>query len=540
MIGVSLPLNWLCGAPHALGDVSEVLNELKSRGVKSVELRAVLPSHVPAEIARVAELLWDRGYSITIHGTPRSLTTAVRDVFEPLTDLFAHLRQDGVTITVHPIEGDNVAMLHVLADHATRNGYPVTFALENNRLLPDKTEGDSTALVLDIVKQVNTPNVGICFDMGHYMYYLKKNHPDHPDRLPPKEFFKYVVHTHIHALRDLKTHFPLDTHELPLRSLLESAYYNYFGVYNIELDFPRFSEMRHARDALFGSVDALQRAMPFCARLYDDIRDHFDERLSHALTVFNDTRQGTRFSLIHSSSYLFCTNGFRWAMDVSFRNAYHLARTPCRIAELFSNLELMIISHSHSDHFEERTIRLLAQKNMKWIIPDFLFDQALSYGIPRKHILIARPHEPICIGGLTVIPFPGRHFRPITGKGIEEYGYYITADGAPSLAFPVDVRDFSLDGLPNLPLADYCFANIWLGDKNGNAADYSDRLEAYARFMLRFSDRNILFSHLYENGRRYEDMWRDEHATLISETVHTISPHTRTLTPSPGEIMDLT
>lgn len=539
MIGVSLPLDWLCGAPHDLGSIPEVLDELKTRGVGSVELRAVLPNHAPADIARAADLLWDRGFSVTVHGTPRSRETAVRDVFAPLTDFFARNRQNRVTITVHPIVGDNVAMLRELSDHAVRNGYPVTFALENNRLLPDKTEGDSTALVLDIVEQVNLPNVGICFDMGHYMYYLKKNCPDHLDRLPPKAFFKHVVHTHIHALRDKKTHFPLDTHDLPLSHLLEAVHYVYFGVYNIELDFPRFSDTRQPRAALFGSVDTLKAAMPFCARLYDDIRKNFDDRLLHALTVFDDARQGTRFSLIHSSSYLFCTGGFRWAMDVSFRNAYTLASTPHRIAELFRGLDLMIISHGHDDHFEERTVRLLAQNNMQWIIPDFLLEQALAWGIPREHILVARPNEPIRVGTLTVTPFPGRHLRPITGKGAAEYGYHITADGAPSMAFPVDVRDFSLDGLPDLPPADYCFANVWLGDKNGTAADYSDRLETYARFMLRFSDRNILFSHLYENGRRYEDMWRTEHAELLAETIRAISPDTQTVIPKPGEIIDL-
>ena len=41
MIGVSLPLDWLCGTPHSLGDTEQALTELKTRGVSSVELRTV-------------------------------------------------------------------------------------------------------------------------------------------------------------------------------------------------------------------------------------------------------------------------------------------------------------------------------------------------------------------------------------------------------------------------------------------------------------------------------------------------------------------
>jgi len=103
----------------------------------------------------------------------------------------------------------------------------------------------------------------------------------------------------------------------------------------------------------------------------------------------------------------------------------------------------------------------------------------------------------------------------------------------------VDTRDFSLEGLPQLPQADYCFANVWLGDHNGFAEDYGDRLEIFSKFMLHFSNKNILFAHLYENGRKSEDMWRNEHAELLAKTIVGISPQTKTILPRPGEIISL-
>lgn len=539
MIGVSLPLPWLCGAPHALGDVPAVLTALRERGVSSVELRSVAPHTPRTDVDRVATLLWAHGFSLTVHSSVRACETAVEDVFSPLTDLLAHLLQPRLTLVLHPIAGDNVAMLHALAAHAAQHAYPITFALENNRLLPDHTEGDSTAAVLRIVEQTALPCVGICFDVGHHWYFCKRHHTDAPCPPLPSAFLRRVVHTHIHALDGLRTHFPLDSHEQPPRQWLDALSYGYFGVYNIELDFPRFSDIRDAREALFGSVETLRLDLPFCARLYHGIRTQFDERMMYALRVLEDTRPGTRFSLIHATSYLFNTGGFRWAMDVSLRTAYSLAQTPHRIAELLAPLELMIITHDHADHFEERTVRALAANRLRWVVPDFLVDKAVTWGIPRERILTAVCGRALRIGPLTVLPFAGRHIRPTTGKGIAACGYHIRTDEGLSLAFPADVRDFSLTDLPDLPPADYCFAHVWLGDREETAAEQARRREPFARFMLRFSQSHLLFTHLYENGRRYEDMWRHEHAEQLADMVHRLSPHTATTIPEAGETMAL-
>ncbi len=539
MIGVSLPLDWLCGAPHALGNVGEVLDELQKRGVRCVELRTVRATSSADAVAAAATMLWERGFEITVHSSPVSARSAVSDVFAPLQALLSRLSQKRLMITLHPLAEDNALMLSLLADHAEKNHAPICFALENNRLMPDQTEGDSAAMVLSVVEEVDRPNVGICFDMGHYMYHMLQHHPEDREQLPGKRFLKRVIHTHIHALNGEKTHFPLHSCELPLAQMLAWLSFRYFGVYNVELDFDRIKEEFDLKDALYGSVDALNAAMPPCARLYADLRAQFDQRFCHALTMYDTPDSGTRFALLQSSSFLFQTNGFRWAMDIAFRNAYELSETPRRAAELLRDLDLMVISHGHEDHFEERTVRALASNELLWLIPDFLVEQALSYGVRKEKMIIARPDETIGIGPLVIRPFLGRHFRPVTGKGTAEYGYHISAEGAPSMVFPVDTRDFSLEGLPELPPADYCFANVWLGDKNGFARDYGDLLDDFSSFMLHFSDRNILFAHLYESNRRNEDMWRDEHAELIARNIHRISPQTNTLLPKPGEIFYL-
>ena len=173
MIGASLPYEWLATGEGLLGDREGLLNALKKSGVESIELRTVLLRHDPAEVLRVAEMLWAKDLQITVHAKAHKRETAISEVFDPLSLVLQNLRQENLTVVIHPIKGDNAAMLAELADYRDAHGYPVTIALENNRLLPDKSEGDSARLVLDAVTAADRVGVGICFDMGHYCYYRK-------------------------------------------------------------------------------------------------------------------------------------------------------------------------------------------------------------------------------------------------------------------------------------------------------------------------------------------------------------------------------
>ena len=206
MIGTSLSYRNLLNTEDPLLSADVILPKLWERGVRSIELRAVPIGGAPEDALRVANILWDYGFQITVHSSCKTLANAVSEVFDPLRALLGQMRQRELIITIHPIAGDNVGMLTSLSDHIIEKGYPVRIALENNRKMPDKTEGDSAALVLDAVKRVNRENVGICFDMGHYAWYAAK-FTDSPNTLPPKEFLSRVIHTHMHAYAEGNTHF---------------------------------------------------------------------------------------------------------------------------------------------------------------------------------------------------------------------------------------------------------------------------------------------------------------------------------------------
>lgn len=540
MIGVSLSSKYLTTGKGMEEAPEILLRRLYRLGVRSVEIRDAKPSADPVQVHRAAELLWNEGFNVTVHCRVFAFDSGVDDVFRPISLVLKHLRQEKLTVTIHPIVGDNIELLCMLSDYAQKNGMPVIIALENNRLLPDGKEGDSTALVLEAVKGADRKNVGICFDMGHYRYFLKRNHPDKLDMLPSEEFFKRVVHTHIHALNGLNTHFPLDQFDLPLQRILLEQTVGYYGVLNIELSFPRYADIRQPVDSLVGSVKTLKAALPERALIYDELRNSYDRKFYDALSVFNGKEKGTKMALTQCASYLFNTNGLAWAMDFAFLGVlWKLTKTPYYAHALLKDLKLIVVTHKHSDHFEKRTVKSLSKnEGLTWIIPDFLVDCALEYGISKEKIIVARQGEVIHFDCLNILPFKGRHTRKEEKVEYPSFGYYVTAEGAPSMVFPGDVRDYSADDIPDSLRADYCFAHIWLGD-GGEFDEQFPMSEEFSRYMLRFSDKNILLSHLYNSMRKLGYMWTVRHASAVSCKIKELSPKTNVYVPRVGQVLTL-
>ena len=116
---------------------------------------------------------------------------------------------------------------------------------------------------------------------------------------------------------------------------------------------------------------------------------------------------------------------------------------------------------------------------------------------------------------------------------MREYGWRITAEGEPSMIFPVDVRDYRIRTMPRVAPADICFGHVWFGDNN--LENTTAACEAEAEFLLRMSTGTIVLAHLYENGRTVEQMWRREHAEQLAEAIRRRSPDTQVLIPAMGE-----
>ena len=502
MIGISLPLT-------QLAYIAETLPALYEAGARQIELQ-----YVERDVSRLApslRLVREAGFAVMLHvGIP-----VTEELLQSLVRAIEGMEQESIPLILSadvPLDTD---MVDALTDAARENMLPLIPVLE--------CRGKSD--LLELMNACGLRNLGICLD-------LRNGQEEYARALASDKRIK----DRLVCVRVEDADALIGT---DMREYLSAISYGYLGTYNVSLNFERGISDNAAPERLLEAIQGLYCALPFCARLYDDIQLHFDERFRRALTVWDQPARGTWFSLIHSTSFLFQTNGFRWAMDIAFRNTYRMAQLPHLASVLLKDLELMIISHSHADHFEERTVRRLAENDTRWIIPDFLVETALAWGVRRDRIISAVAGEKIRIGPLTVLPFEGRHFRPVTGKGVRSYGYRVSVQDGPTMVFPGDTRDFSLAGLPSFPEADWCFANVWLGDKSGLSDHYGDILTDYARFMLHFSGKNIIFAHLYECNRKAEDMWRRAHARLITDTMRELSPRTQIHIPASGDVIPL-
>ena len=298
MVGVSLRYRNQLLTDDPTLSVEELLPKLWERGVRSIEIRGLSAGADPVEALRTAELLWDLGFNMTVHSSAKTVESAVEDVFGPLAEVLAHLRQRELILTLHPIVGDNVQMLIALSDHIRENRLPVRIALENNRRMPDKSNGNSAELVLEAVTKADRGNVGICFDMGHWAWYTA-NLTDDPNMLPPKEFLARAIHTHIHAYTDSgadvygnskgATHFPLVEWREPLSLYMDALSPTFFGVYNLELTPGRFAHLWSAEEGYLLSADTLLRNYPPRSAHYDELREHYDERVGQALDFLRGT-----------------------------------------------------------------------------------------------------------------------------------------------------------------------------------------------------------------------------------------------------------
>ena len=224
-------------------------------------------------------------------------------------------------------------------------------------------------------------------------------------------------------------------------------------------------------------------------------------------------------------------------MDVAFLTLYDIANSPSNIKEYFKNLNCFFLTHGHGDHLEWRTINALKDNDITWVVPTFLVETMLNIGVEKSKIIAVNEGDEFAVGPLKVKVLEGRHFRKESLRGIDSVGYIIKAESGTSIAFPADVRDYSLVNYPTIN-ADHCFAHLWLGDDALNSSAYEPIIKDFARFMLNASNKSVYITHL--NGyREDESRWTELHANATKEEILKISPKTKVNVLKYGEIFEL-
>ena len=220
--------------------------------------------------------------------------------------------------------------------------------------------------------------------------------------------------------------------------------------------------------------------------------------------------------LTYAANYLFFTAGLRWALDpFSLLTRIGGGAQPDFATDL-KMLELVVLSHAHSDHFDPILLKAIAGLPLTWVIPDFMLGQVSQVvQLDQQKVIIPKPGQTLHFDNLALTPFEGLHMH--AEGGVPEMGYLAEFSGKRWL-FPGDTRTFNLSALPYFGRLDGVFAHLWLG-KAQACADRPSQLENFSQFFAGLGANRIVISHLNEFGRDADDFWNDRHYEMVAKCI---------------------
>ncbi len=248
--------------------------------------------------------------------------------------------------------------------------------------------------------------------------------------------------------------------------------------------------------------------------------------------------------LIYSANYLFRTGGFRWAIDPVTLHWRVKEADSVSTSGLAKNLELVLFTHSHGDHFDLDLIRDLKDAGITWVIPEAQQDTVFTEcGLKPERTITPVPLQPIVIPPLRITPFESLHWdQPASTReqkphGVPETGYLVEYRNNKWL-FPGDIRNYCVEELPKFDIIDKLFAHVWLGRKCA-LMDDPPLLEEFCRFCKGIDPASIILSHLDEWGRGEDDLWEDRHARQVENRLKQLLPDSQVRISHTGERIPL-
>ncbi len=280
-IGLSLPIFYLAGAAgksevyiSVFGEPENFLEKLKALGVDSVELRPAGMNPSPEDTHLAARRTWAAGLETTAHSylPPVLKAGSFNQIYPELEPFVRSLELSGksTVLTVHSYSSCDMELsclfdrtaetLKVIDRSINDDNLPVAIALEIKRQKDKNNPGVSYGMLSDMLSAADSDNIGLCWDFGHsYSNVLN----GFLEKIPPDNFLKRVIHTHIHDLSaQKKTHWPLGQGRIPLAEFVDALQSSgYSGVYNLELFLEMFAGERDPAGLVEESICILQSAL---------------------------------------------------------------------------------------------------------------------------------------------------------------------------------------------------------------------------------------------------------------------------------------
>lgn len=147
-----------------------------------------------------------------------------------------------------------------------------------------------------------------------------------------------------------------------------------------------------------------------------------------------DQKSGTSVWWAGQDSWVIKSGNLVIATDLFLGNNGRIAPSPITPDELAPLLDISFITHSHGDHFEEYTSKILLEKSSCiFVMPESCLPEARRMMIPDNRIVVARPREPFEIKGIRVEPIRAIHgnanFAIYYDANLQDCGYLLTING---------------------------------------------------------------------------------------------------------------
>jgi len=277
-IGLSLPFTYLSNnyidsdkvLTSSLGLMDELLSDM-SNLIDYIEIGNFSTLSPIDQIVTAVRNVWRNNLKISLHPSlPFSVVgKSLVKIYPWLKYLLPEIEkhQTDLMLNIHALaapEGDEAQLsrdtiinLKWLTKIIERENKPLHIAVELNRSKGEVDPCTTYEGVIEICEKVNSPLLGIGWDIGHTYANYQNNLIS---RIPPNNFLNLITHTHIHDIGpDGKTHWPLTTGTVPLKEYLGLLNkQNYSGLYIIELQPQRFFEYGNVKDMILSSIHRLK------------------------------------------------------------------------------------------------------------------------------------------------------------------------------------------------------------------------------------------------------------------------------------------
>lgn len=246
--------------------------------------------------------------------------------------------------------------------------------------------------------------------------------------------------------------------------------------------------------------------------------------------------QGDAFWLTYAANYLLNTAGVRWAIDPYSLFTRIDGRSQPDFLNDLKGLQLVVLTHAHSDHLDFNIIHALQNEPINWVVPDFMLEKVIDNSLLNKNqIIIPQVNEVLRIGELSLLPFKGLH---IHGEhGVPSMGYLAEFDHKRWL-FPGDTRTYEFSLLPEFGELDGVVAHLWLG-KGEALESRPSKLKEFSDFFSKFNTNQLIITHLYEYGRELSERWDLHHFKLVKSSLQSKLPGMKIIAGLMGEQIDM-